>query len=326
MFKVDIIVDTLSFRANIDTLENLFYFLGLEYEGMGRYFEYSDNKFNRNYVASIFYEGIKIGLDGQAGWTFYVHMSGKGCRAFEDLHGNNFEWFPFIQRLSELCRQGLGAVTRIDIACDEKEGIFNIDKLEKFILKDKYLSRCPKKSIRLMKFGEECLYVGSTQSMALLRIYNKKLERGYDPGDEDIPHWWRCEFQLRDEHAQQIVDEWAETKNIGKIYAGHVLKHIRFLTKPNLQDGTQCRINTAPWWKSFLENSEKLEWVSTKGSEYNLSKVQRYAIDNAGSSVKTMIKARKLTAEELFEIYSSDDINLRADQRLLIKKYEGGGY
>lgn len=80
----------------------------------------------------------------------------------------------------------------------------------------------PKKSIRLIKFGEECLYVGSPQSLALLRIYNKKLERGFDESDEECPHWWRCEFQLRDEHAMQIVREWSECGSVGSVFAGHV--------------------------------------------------------------------------------------------------------
>lgn len=319
---MEIIVDTLSFRANFPSLENLFEFLGLNYTGMERYFEYSDKQFNRNYLGSLFYEGIKIGLQGQKGWEFYIHMSGKGCRAFEDLHGAGFDWFPLMQRLQNLVEAKFAAVTRIDIACDDMAGYFDIHKLENSIDKDKYLSRCPKTSIRCVKFGEECLYVGSPQSLALLRIYNKKLERGYSPEDNEVPHWWRCEFQLRDEHAAQIVKEWTETGNIGKVYAGHVLKHIRFLTKPNMRDGTQHRINTAPWWKKFLEDSDKLEWVSSKGSEYNLSKVQRYAVDNAGSSILTMIRARNLTAQELFDIYYKGDIHLRPDQRALIKKYE----
>ena len=320
---MDIIVDTLSFRANFSTLENLFDFLGLSYDGAEKYFDYSDTRFNMNYFSSLYYEGIKIGLDGQKGWSFYVHMSGKGCRAFEDLHGKDFTWFPFIERLSWRVDEGFAAITRIDIACDEKIGIFNIDKLENCIEKNKFLSRCPKSSIRCLKFGEECLYVGSPQSLSMLRIYNKKLERGYSPEDNEVPHWWRCEFQLRDEHATQIVKEWVSTKNIGKVYAGHVLKHIRFLTKPNFKDGTQHRINTAPWWNKFLENAEKLDWVASKGSEYNLSKVQRYAIDNAGSSVKTMIQARNLTPQELYDIYMKGDIGLRPDQRALIKKLRG---
>lgn len=316
---MDIIVDTLSFRANFESYEKLVDFLGIDSVD----FLPSDKKFNMNYLYSYFYEGIKIGMEGQAGWEYYIHMSGKGCRTFEDIRGEGFDWYEFIYKLYLKIKDGTAAVTRIDIACDEMQGVFNIKLLENSIEKNKYLSRCPKTSIRLMKFGEECLYVGSTQSLALLRIYNKKLERGYDPGDQEVPHWWRCEYQLRDDHAQQIVIEWAESNDIGKIYAGHLMNHIRFLTKPNLRDGTQHRINTAPWWKAFLNNAEQIAWVSSKGSEYNMSKLQRYAIGNAGSSVKTMIKSKGLNAEQLYAIYTDPIINLREDQKAFIKAHGG---
>lgn len=316
---MDIIVDTLSFRANFESYEKLVDFLGIDSVD----FLPSDKKFNTNYLYSYFYEGIKIGMEGQAGWEYYIHMSGKGCRTFEDIRGEGFDWYKFIYKIYLKIKDGTAAVTRIDIACDEMQGVFNIKLLENSIEKNKYLSRCPKTSIRLMKFGEECLYVGSTQSLALLRIYNKKLERGYDPGNQEVPHWWRCEYQLRDDHAQQIVIEWAESGDIGKIYAGHLIKHIRFLTKPNRRDGTQHRINTAPWWKAFLNNAEQIAWVSSKGSEYNMSKLQRYAIGNAGSSVKTMIKSKGLNAEQLYAIYTDPIINLREDQKAFIKAHGG---
>lgn len=319
---MDIIVDTISFRANFDTYENFVDFLGIFPDDWDK-FETSDKRFNMNYSHSYFYEGIRIGFDGQAGWEYYIHMSGKGCRTFEDIQGDGFDWFKFILKLYLKVRNGSATLTRIDIACDDLQGIFDINTLEKSIEFEKYLSRCTKKSIRLVKFGEECLYVGSTQSLALLRIYNKKLERGYDPGDKEIPHWWRCELQLRDEHAQQVVCEWAETQNIGKVYTGHVLKHIRFLTKPNRRDGTQHRINTATWWKAFLGDAEKIEWVSSKGSEYNMTKLQKYAIGNAGSSIQTMIKAKNLNAEQLFSIYTDEGIKLREDQKAFIRAHGG---
>lgn len=313
-----IIVDTLSFRANFDSYEKMVDFLGIENVDF-----LPGGRFNMNYLTSLYYEGIKIGCDGQSGWGTYVHMSGKGCRTFEDIHGEGFDWFKFIFNLSLMVKAGTAAITRIDIACDEYAGVFNVNTLERAISEDKYISRCPKTSIRLVKFGEECLYVGSTQSLTLLRIYNKKLERGYTPEDEEVPHWWRCELQCRDEHAEQIVLEWAEIQNIGKIFSGHVLQHIRFTTKPNRHDGTQSRINTAGWWKTFLNCSEGIPWVSSKGSEYNMTKLQRYAIGNAGSSVKTLIKSKNLNAEQLYSIYTDPIINLREDQKAFIRAHGG---
>lgn len=313
-----LIVDTLSFRANFGSYEKMVDFLGIE----GVDF-LPGNRFNMNYLTSLYFEGIKIGIDGQAGWDTYVNMSGKGCRAFEDIRGAAFNWFTFISELADMVRAGRAAITRIDLAGDEFEGVFSCDRLEQFILKDKFVSRCPKKSITLQKFGKEILYVGSPQSLTLLRIYNKKLERGFDESDEDIPHWWRCELQCRDEHAQQIVLEWSDCGDVGAVYCGHTLQHIRFTTKPNKHDGTQSRLNTASWWSAFLCNAEAIKWVSVKGSEYNMTKLERYAIGNAGSSVKTMILSKQLSADELFRIYTEPSINLRQDQIAFIKSRGG---
>ena len=314
-----IIVDTLSFRANFDSYEKMIDFLHLE----GLDFV-PGAKFNMNYLNSLYYEGIKIGYNGQSGWGYYIHMSGKGCRTFEDiLNAAGVSWFHIIFNLALKVRAGEASITRIDIAGDEFEGIFNCKTLERYIAQNKYVSRCPAKSIRLTKFGEECLYIGSTQSLTLMRIYNKKLERGYDPGDQDIPHWWRCELQLRDDHAEQLVLEWADNNNIGHIFTGHCLYHIKFTSKENKKDGCQSRLNIAHFWDKFLQASESIPWVSEKGSDYNMTKLQKYAIGNAGSSVKTMIKAKNLNAEQLFAIYNDPIINLREDQKAFIRAHGG---
>ena len=315
-----ILVDTISFRANFESYEKMIDFLHLE----GIEF-LPGSRFNMNYLNSLYYEGIKIGYNGQAGWSYYIHMSGKGCRTYEDiLNSCGVSWYHIIFNLALKVRSGEASITRIDIAGDEFDNIFNCKTLERYISQNKYVSRCPSKSIRLTKFGEECLYVGSTQSLTLMRIYNKKLERGYDQGDQDIPHWWRCELQLRDDHAEQLVLEWADTNNIGHIYTGHCLYHIKFTSKENKKDGCQSRLNIAHFWDKFLQASESIPWVSEKGSDYNMSKLQKYAIGNAGSSIKTMIKSKGLNADQLYAIYTDPSINLREDQKAFIRAH--GGY
>ena len=315
-----VIVDTISFRANFDSYEKLVDFLGIE----GIDFLSSDKRFNMNYLSSLFYEGIKIGIDGQAGWEYYIHMSGKGCRTFEDIQGDNFSWEKFLFNLSLKIKCNEVALTRIDLACDEYDNVLNLERAERYILQKKYLTRCPDSSIRLTKFGEECLYVGSPQSKTLLRIYNKKLERGYSKEDfEEIEYWHRCELQLRDEHAQQVVIEIGEGQNIGKVFAGHTRYHFNFLTKENKRDGCQSRIPVATWWNSFLCNASEIAWSQTPGSEYNMHRLQKYAIGNAGSSIKTMIEAQGLNAEQLYAIYTEPGIKLREDQKAFIKHYGG---
>ncbi len=315
-----VIVDTISFRANFDTYNEVVDFLGIE----GIDFLPSNKRFNMNYMYSLSYQGIIIGCDGQACWNYYIHMSGKGCRAFEDIQGEGFKWEDFLFKLALKVRAEEAALTRIDLAVDEYSNTLNLARCEKYILHKKYLTRCPDSSIRLTKFGEECLYIGSTQSKTLMRIYNKKLERGYDKEDnEEIEFWHRCELQLRDEHAQQVVLEIGEGQNMGKVFAGHCRYHFNFLTKPNKRDGCQSRIPIAGWWNEFLCNASEIAWSKAPGTEYNMHRLQKYAIGNAGSSIKTMIEAQHLNPEQLYAIYTEPGIKLREDQKAFIRAHGG---
>lgn len=135
---MDILVDTLSFRCNFDSWEDLTRFLNLD---STEEFELCNKVFNFNYKCSYYFQGIRIAVQGQKGWKFYVHMSGKGCRTYEDIQGSEFKWDNFIKKIYAYPDI---YVTRIDLACDEREGVFNIEKLEEHIAADKYVSKCQK--------------------------------------------------------------------------------------------------------------------------------------------------------------------------------------
>ena len=317
MLKVPVIVDTLSFRLRETTLEKTLDFLGL---GYGDVPWDSRGGFNVNYRSSLYCEGIRIGFDSVSDWDTYVHMSGRGCRYFEDVmsRSNCFNWFSVLNHLCECVRAGTAAITRIDLACDVYTDVLRLDRIERYIIQHKYITRCSDRSIRLVKFGEECLYVGSTQSLTLLRIYNKKLERGYSPEDSEIDFWYRAELQFRDSHAEQVVLELGDRHQIGSVFCGHLRYHFNFLKDVNKRDGTQSRIPLAAWWRDFLNDEEPIDWIPAPGSEYNLSRLERYALKGCGSTIKTLIRSKGWNAKRLYEFYNSDTISLRVDQQSLI--------
>ena len=153
--KMDVIVDTLAFRARGMGLSEFFDFLGLKefdtpWSACGNY--------NMNYLSSLRYNGIIIGYEGQKGWDLYFYASGKGCRTFEDLRGSDFKWESLIAKLGTLIKDEKCAITRIDIAVDSFDETLNLQRIEKYISSQKILSKCPMSSIRLVKFGEECFY------------------------------------------------------------------------------------------------------------------------------------------------------------------------
>lgn len=204
-------VDTLSFRVRSLEENNLFDFLHLPSSEVDSW--RSSGCFNRNYKSSLSNQGIILGLEGDSGYEFYVHMSGKGCRYYEDVRGDKFSWLDFIREMRD---SGVVFFTRIDIACDEFEDLLNHDKLVKYLNAGKFATRCTSKP--LIESGrKECIYIGSEKSPAMLRIYNKMLERGKTVADleEGQKAWNRCEFQLRDDRAEQFISLWLESGDIG---------------------------------------------------------------------------------------------------------------
>ncbi len=305
-----VIVDFISFRVRSVPDDDIFSFLGifdpLDWRVGGACFN--------NYLDSLHYGHITIGLNGTKGFDYYVNLSGQGCREFEDLMPEGWSWEQFIFRLAADERV---TFARMDVAGDERDGFFTIDRLDRHIKQNKYATRC--KTLSLTKYGREIVYVGSAQSQVLMRIYNKKLERGYDPEDDDGRPWWRCELQLRDDYCRQFIADW-KFYGIGEAYAGHCKNHIRWLSKPNDKENSQ-RINTARWYSDFLGQCEKLKFTAKVGSEYNLSKLERYCVRASGSSMVTLVKAFKMTPEQFYDYFMKNDkIKLRADQADLLHR------
>lgn len=232
-------VDTLSFAGNFDSENDLFDFLQLDRS----LFEFSYAS-QQNYEYSYYFQGIILSFGGKSNWKCYIHMSGKGCRAFEDLRGDNFSWDQF---LKDVCNQ-IVSFRRIDIAADDTEGILTFDKVEKAFRLNKVSGKL--RTYKCITGAEKCFYAGSNKSSCLIRIYDKALERGYS--EDDLGHpWTRCEMQLRDPYCGQFIFEWLSAGDLASIYSGHVLEQLRFTTKPNVDKNAQ-RLKTAPWWSGFL--------------------------------------------------------------------------
>ncbi len=306
------LVDNLNFRVASFNRFEVLEILGLD----GRISDWEDGVGFFGYPNGMYYNGIRILYNGQRGFECYVQLSGKGCRSWEDnttLSG----WPELLQILAD--NKDIFHMARIDIACDDFTDDLDIHRLARYYESQKYSSRC--KEIYYTFGTKEIFYVGSEKSNTLLRIYNKKLERGYKPEDNEVENWWRAEFQFRDEVATACVDELVKSNDIGKTFLGKLREHIRFLSKPNDKRNAQ-RITEARFWINFCRNCERVKFLTEPGGEYNLSKLERYCLKGAGSSLKTLILTEKLTPDALYKKFTSNEIILRQDQKELIKKYE----
>lgn len=306
------LVDTFSFRVRNYEINFLLDFLGLSELKIP--WEIKNGRYS--YKHSIYYEGIQILYGGEEGFDCYVHMSGKGCRTFEDLFdGDNDKlWVSFLSHLRS--EPDNFHFARIDLACDDFTDALRIDRLVKYYCAGKFSSRCS--NIRYVQGSEECFYVGSVQSEILLRIYNKKLERGYsEPEDLDGKPWYRAELQLRDDKATAVIDELLK-RGVGETFQGVLNNHCRFLAKRN--DGKNAqRIKNSGFWNYITNSSAKIKLVSAPGSEYNKAKLDRYE-KQFKSSLKTLIYSEGLSAEELYSRFVDTKIQLRNEQEVYIER------
>ena len=310
-----ILVDTLSFRARFDNKEKILQILGIS----DTIFDWEDGVGFNGYPQAIYYAGIKIGFNGCKGFSCYVHMSGKGCRTWEDHTTLEGGWMTLLEYLK--LEPDNYHFARLDLAYDDYTDTLNIERIDKYRRLRKYSTKTT--FFTTVMGSEEIAYIGSPQSHTRLRIYNKKLERGYtEPEDLDGKPWYRCEFQFRDECATACVDALVTYQDPAKVFFGKLLDFIRFTTKPNIDSRHANRLNVSSWWLDFCQNYPRLKFFYEPGSEYNMSKLEKFCRFGAGSSVKTLIHAKGLSPYELYSYFTSDRIDLRQDQVELIRQKE----
>lgn len=317
------LVDTLSFRCYELNFENLCKFLGLDFP-----VSWEDGTPRYGYPEAKYFNGIIIYYGGHDGFESYLHMSGKGCRMYEDLYkkryGHDLDWHLFFEYCLSLKIKNTGNsmihFSRIDIACDDYTDRLKVDRLVQYYKSGKYTSRC--KHWVAGQLCEEWLYIGSPQSDMRLRIYNKKIERGFNEEDLDGEPWYRAEFQLRDDRATEFIKKWVELNDIGKTFMGVLNNYVRFLTKPNDKKNAQ-RIPSAQFWKSFTSDAEKIRLVSPEGSIYNMENLYKY-LKQTFSSLRTYTEALGMSPEDLFLHYGG--AKLRQDQIAFIEAFRSKNF
>lgn len=317
-----ITVDFLEFAVKNCELQKMLNFLSFEMLE----FKHSGT-FNVNYKKSLILSGfMKIGYDNDAtNYDVYVSLSGSGCRLLEDLKGDSFDWYNFIFMLRNFFDVSF---RRIDIAIDDYTRTLRTDRMWfKYYKRGRFAGSC--RSVpKYIEGREEELLFGSSQSKYMIRIYNKALERGYKPGDdivipgtgEVVKFWWRLEQQIRADHADQFIDQWisAGSESLSAISCGHILEFIRFLTKVNDKSNSQ-RIPVVSWWLDFLDNVQRVKFVSKLGTAYNRHKLETFLNKQVASSIRTFLHLSGLSPEQLYHHFNNDEIHLNASQLALLR-------
>ena len=135
-----------------------------------------------------------------------VSMSGNGCRTFETMSklgrekpGEESVAFPAL--FQRLTADETANVSRIDIACDDREGYLDMERIIDKTRSNGINSRLKKRRIYdgfdgTQKDGST-VYIGAPSSDFRIRIYDKALEQGVDG------HWIRVELVMRSVNAKE---------------------------------------------------------------------------------------------------------------------------
>lgn len=302
--------------------------LGLDFDS---FFESSFSRLG--YRKAIFNGAIFVLYDGytsKCGITLsmgvHVVMSGKACRQFENLNGE--DWRIVIRRMLLFQAQ----FTRLDIALDDmRKNAFSIQNVEKKVKRGELVS--PFRTTRsINKYrnttGESegiTLYFGSEKSDVMVRMYDKKLEM--EGKDElikgKIEKWNRTEIQLRHDRAMRTAEILAYSDDIGVEIRGVLLQYLKF-KKPLENDCNASRWPLAKWWATFLGDVEPVSIVRLQdklSSAMVLKKKEDWIKQNVSRSLALLFEAYEYTIYDMIPLFEIGKSKLTAYDEKLIKDF-----
>ena len=287
----------------------------------------------KGYSDRLYFNGISIMYGVRP--EIWVEMSGKGCRAFESFSSMNwYDLFKFV------LMDDSAHFTRIDVAYDDFNGLLDLDSIGEAVHADRFVSKSSSVydewSRKKFSVGESvkkiegrCISFGTGGSNISCRIYDKSAERGLI---ESVPHWVRCEIQLRHEHSNRFV-EFLMNRDLSVAYGVHlpddfsrridhlyfaVLNHfLRFIDPDHSSDTNKWRQPMASHWEKFVTSvtSEHVSlWVSP-GVEYNMSMLDNYVERMSGAAVYTYMLAHGV--DTLYSVLTRRNDDLKPKYRNL---------
>lgn len=276
-----ILIDWFSMTSKCDSLSSIIHLLGLDYPEI-KFIELSGmHGFARRYYfngISIHFDGsVRLGLDNYV----WVEMSGQGCRAYEQ-YSKSPDWLSLFTLILTDDNYNL---TRLDVAYDDFDGILNIDTLRRELDHDNFVSNFRKTLIEYDPRGSDCcIYYGSKKSDIMFRCYNKAAERGRE---DEIDHWVRFEIQLRDEYAKRFLQQFHSNLSLGRTFSETVSGAMRYVIPSD--DTNKSRWFTRRWWSKFVDHVDGISLYTPKDTDYNLSKLSNYVINNCGNATQCYI-------------------------------------
>lgn len=220
-----------------------------------------------------------------------VSMSGNGCRAFEtmsklkaaDAQGTKSVAFPALFQL--LTADETANISRIDVACDDREGYLDMDKIIDKTRSNEINSRMMKRTINFSMNGENkagsTVYIGAPSSDFRVRIYDKALEQGVDG------HWIRVELVMRSGNANAFVENLTNTETVGKLAAQVINDKFSFIER---DDSNISRCTVCDWWTAFVDELDKVRLVSREVIQHGVDRIRSWVESQVAPSLYVLMK------------------------------------
>ena len=252
-----------------------------------------------------------------------VSMSGNGCRAFEtmskltfdgakDKQGTESVAFPVLFQL--LSSDDTANVSRIDIACDDREGYLCMDDVVRKVQDNEVNSRMTKRSVVVSFNGTQrngsTVYIGAESSDFRVRIYDKALEQGTDD------HWIRVELVMRGKNSNAFVAQMTNSETVGKLAAQVVNDKFSFIDR---DDSNITRCTVCGWWSRFVDGLEAVRLVARCVVQHTVDQIQNWVEGQVGPSLAILLRTKGMAC--LFEVAKEACARLSDKQKFLIFDY-----
>ena len=252
-----------------------------------------------------------------------VTMSGNGCRAFETMSKLTFEGaadkqgtksvaFPVLFQL--LAADENANISRIDIACDDREGYLCMDDIVRKVQDNEINSRMAKRTVMVSYDGTQrsgtTVYIGAESSSFRIRIYDKALEQGTDG------HWVRVELVMRHENANSFAANLTNAETVGKLAAQVVNDKFSFIER---DDSNITRCTVCSWWARFVDELGAVRLVSRCVVEHSVEQIADWVELQVGPSLAVLLRTKGFAC--IFEIAKESCRRLSSRHESLIEDY-----
>ena len=252
-----------------------------------------------------------------------ISMSGNGCRAFEtmsrltikgakDTQGTASTAFPTLFQL--LAAEPSANISRVDIACDDREGHLSMDDIVRKVQDNEINSRMSKRALYLGYDGTRrsgtTVYIGAESSAFRVRIYDKALEQG------ESGHWVRVELVMRGENAQAFGQQLTNAESVGKLAAQVINDKLSFIERDDINI-TRCTV--CPWWRAFVDELESVRLVARETVQHGVEHIASWVEAQVGPSLAILFQT--MGFPKIFELAVEAGSRLSDKQRFLIADY-----